>query len=363
MTSALVEERVRRQIIRLCHSGLDARTLRIEVLRALRTVVPIDAAFFATLDPATLLFTDAIQDEPLQSAAVQFLDNEFLESDVNKFVALARSPMPISTLVQATGREMESSPRYTDILAPRALGDELRGVLRTGSSSWGCFCFHREHGAPAFSAAEARFVMGLAPHVATGLRTALLAGQLAAPAGSTGPGLLVLADDLTVIASTPLAQQWLSELNLGQPVIGELPPAIYAVAARLWALERGVPCDDPDLMPRVRLRTAAGRWLLVHASRMTGPGTQGQTAIFLEEARPAEIAPLILSAHQLTSREGEITQLVLQGLSTAEIADRLCITINTVQGYLKSIFDKVGVRSRRELVAQLFHQHYLGNPG
>ena len=72
---------------------------------------------------------------------------------------------------------------------------------------------------------------------------------------------------------------------------------------------------------------------------------------------------MILSAHQLTSREGEITQLVLQGLSTVDIADRLCITLNTVQGYLKSIFDKVGVRSRRELVAQLFHQHYMGQPG
>ena len=68
-----------------------------------------------------------------------------------------------------------------------------------------------------------------------------------------------------------------------------------------------------------------------------------------------------MSAHQLTPREGEITQLVLQGFSTAEIADKLCITPNTVQDYLKSIFDKVGVRSRRELVAQLFHQHYLGS--
>jgi DNA-binding CsgD family transcriptional regulator len=363
MTSALVEERTRRQIITLCHSGLDARTLRVEVLRALRKIVPIDAAFFATLDPATLLFTDALQDEPLQSAALQFLDNEFLEDDVNKFVALAHSPMPINTLVQATGRELENSPRYTDILAPRALGDELRGVLRTGSTCWGCFCFHRENGTPAFSGAEARFVAGLAPHIATGLRTALLAGQVAAPAVGTGPGLLVLADDLTVIASTPLAQHWLSEVNPDQPALGELPPAIWAVAARLWALERGMPRDHPELMPRVRLRTAAGRWLLVHASRMVGADAQGQTAIFLEEARPAEIAPLILSAHQLTSREGEITQLVLQGLSTAEIADRLCITLNTVQGYLKSIFDKVGVRSRRELVAQLFHQHYMGQPG
>ena len=363
MTRDLVGERTRSHIIRLCHSGLDARSLREEVLRALRKVVPIDAAFFATLDPATLLFTDALQDEPLQSAALQFLDNEFLDNDVNKFATLARSPSAISTLVQATGREMENSRRYTDILAPRALGDELRGVLRTGSTSWGCFCFHRERGTPAFSAAEAHFIGSLAPHMATGLRIALLAGQLATPAVGTGPGLLVLADDLTVVASTPLAHQWMNEVNPGQAAIGELPPAIYTVAARLWALERGMQLNDPELMPRVRLRTAAGRWLLVHASRMAGPNAQGQTAIFLEEARPAEIAPLILSAHQLTSREGEITQLVLQGLSTAEIADRLCITLNTVQGYLKSIFDKVGVRSRRELVAQLFHQHYLGQPG
>ena len=89
-------------------------------------------------------------------------------------------------------------------------------------------------------------------------------------------------------------------------------------------------------------------------------GAHSQTAIFLEEARSTEIAPLILSAHQLTRREGEVTQLVLQGLSTGEIADQLCITLNTVQGYLTSIFDQVGVRSRRELAAHLFHRHYLG---
>ena len=132
MTSALVEERIRRQLIRLCHSSLDARTLRVEVLRGLRKVMRIDAAFFATLDPASLLFTDGLQDEPLQSAALQFLDNEFLENDVNKFVALARSPSPISTLVQATGRELEESHRYRHILAPSSLLTWPGRVFRLG---------------------------------------------------------------------------------------------------------------------------------------------------------------------------------------------------------------------------------------
>jgi DNA-binding CsgD family transcriptional regulator len=354
----LQAQRTRQDIIRLSHAGLDARTLRLEILRALRTVVPIDAAFFATLDPATMLFTDALQDAVLQEAAVSFLDNEFLEDDVNKFVTLARSRTPVRTLLQATGRDLEDSPRYRDVLAPRALGDELRAVLRTGSLCWGCLCLHRERGAAGFSVAEAEFVLDLAPHIAAGLRASVLASQAAVATDRLGPGLLVLAEDLSVVARTPLAEHWLAEVPFDAGSGLELPPPIYAVARRLRAIERGH-LVEPELMPRIRVRTAAGRWLTVHASRMTGPGDQPLTAIFLEEARPVEIAPLILSVHQLTPREGEITQLVLQGLSTAEISDKLCITLYTVQDYLPSIFDKVGVRSRRELVAQVFQQHYL----
>jgi hypothetical protein len=226
-------------VIRLCHAGLDARSLRLEILRALRRVVPVDAAFFATLDPATLLFTDALQDAVLQDATLSFLDNEFLKDDVNKFVSLASSQTPVRTLAQATARGLDDSPRYRDILAPRALGDELRAVLRTGSLSWGCLCLHRERGAPGFSAAEARFVADLAPHIAAGLRLSLLAGQAPGATDSPGPGLLVLAEDLSVVARTPLAERWLAEISFDPAGGVELPPPIYTVAARLRALERG----------------------------------------------------------------------------------------------------------------------------
>ena len=48
----------------------------------------------------------------------------------------------------------------------------------------------------------------------------------------------------------------------------------------------------------------------------------------------------------------------LAGRSTEHVAAELCISPLTVQQHLKAVFDKVGVRSRRELVAQIFARHY-----
>ncbi len=47
-----------------------------------------------------------------------------------------------------------------------------------------------------------------------------------------------------------------------------------------------------------------------------------------------------------------------QGQTTGQIAAAFHITSNTVQDHFKAIFDKVGVRSRRELVSQFFAQQY-----
>jgi DNA-binding CsgD family transcriptional regulator len=65
-----------------------------------------------------------------------------------------------------------------------------------------------------------------------------------------------------------------------------------------------------------------------------------------------------MSAYGLTERERDITRLVLRGNSTAQIAAELTITAHTVQDHLKSIFDKTGVHSRRDLVAKVFYTHF-----
>jgi DNA-binding CsgD family transcriptional regulator len=352
-------ERVRQEIIRLSHSGLDSTTFRVEAVRRLRKAIPTDVSFFATADPATMLFTSAVRDDVLAQATSLFLEREFLKDDPIQFTRLARANSPVDSLGMATKGGLVRSPRYQEILAPIDLGDELRAVLKVGSKCWGFMCLHRERSGPDFTPAEAAFLAKLTPHLAEGLRAALLLGDSrSASPQPDGPGLVLLADDLSLVAITPAAEGWLAEIaESNWPSSLELPDAVYAVAARLLALERGGH-TPPDLMPRIRLRTASGRWLVLHASRLRATGAEGQMAVIFEEARTSEIAPLIVDAYGLTRREGEITQLVLRGLSTAEVSEELHITPNTVRDHFKAIFDKVGVRSRRELVGQVFAQHY-----
>jgi DNA-binding CsgD family transcriptional regulator len=341
-------------LIARCYAGLDPIALRDEVLRRLRRIVPIEAAFFATVDPETLLMTSVLQEDPLGVMAARFLDNEFGSDDVNKFAVLARSADPVSSLDRATGSERGASPRYLDLMAPLGLGDELRAAFTSRGRCWGVMCLHRGDAPDGFTAGELEVVRRIAPHVGEGLRRALLV-QMATttPTDGAGPGVVVLGPDLAVRSMNPQAQRWLAELGHGDAgPDGELPLSLY-VAARV-ARESGD--HDAEVSSTIRLRTGRGDWITVHASPMRGTGGP-ETSLVLEPTRPVQLASLYLDAHGLTPAQTRVAGLVLQGLSTKQIVRELRISTYTVQEHLGVVFDKFGIGSRRELVATL-----LGRP-
>ena len=57
----------------------------------------------------------------------------------------------------------------------------------------------------------------------------------------------------------------------------------------------------------------------------------------------------IEEAH-LTPKERDIVFLLIERRTTAEIADHLCLSRNTIKTHVSSIFRKLGVRSRQELL-------------
>jgi DNA-binding CsgD family transcriptional regulator len=350
-----VERRVELLIDR-CYQGLDAAALRVEVLRRLRSIVSVDAAFFATVDPVTLLFTSAISEEPLRESAARFLDNEFGPNDVNRFADLAARRDPIASLDMATRGDRTASLRYTDIMAPLELGDELRVVLRSGSHSWGVMCLHRSRALAGFSERDVGVVRRIAPHLAEGLRRAHVSQQAADAATAAQSGIVLLDDQLRLVSMNGAAEQWLAEMSdTVWPPSSELPVAVYTVAARLRATDSNAwedsePPAGGGNPATVRLRTEHGHWVLVHASRLNGPAGP-QTAVVIEPASPHQLVSVLLASRGLTPAQERVAALVLRGLNTRDISAQAHVSVHTVQEHLKAIFDKFGVRSRRELVA------------
>src|SRR6266581_2134855 len=320
MADAIMKRQVT-VLIGRCYAGLDVADLRDEVLRRLRRIMSVDAAFFGTVDPQTLLFTSAVAEEPLGAATPLFLDNEYGRGDVNKFAALAEAADPVGSLDRATRGQRPDSARYREVMSPLGLGDELRAVLMSGKQCWGAICLHREDAEHGFDDREVDVIRRIAPHVAEGLRRAVTLGPFRPSADTTAaagaPGIILLDQDLALMTMSPEAAQWLAEIDEADwPSRSELPMAVYAAPAR-------------------------------------------QIGVVIEPTPAALLSSLLLSAHGLTSAQSRVVALVIRGHSTRQIVAELHISANTVQEHLTAAFDKFGVRSRRELVTAML----TGRPG
>ena len=90
------------------------------------------------------------------------------------------------------------------------------------------------------------------------------------------------------------------------------------------------------------VRTVAGGGALIEPSV-----ARKVVAEFARMAPPARVPDAGL-AEPLSEREREILQLMAQGLSNREIADRLVLAQGTVKNYVTTILQKLGARDRTQ---------------
>ena len=79
-------------------------------------------------------------------------------------------------------------------------------------------------------------------------------------------------------------------------------------------------------------------------------------AIDLSQCRPPS-EPIIKELFDLSPNEARICVLLGQGLTVVEVAEELLVKASTVRVHLKSIFEKVGVHGRQDLIRVLNALH------
>ncbi len=319
----------------------------------------------ATHDPGTHLLTSARKYGQLRnqnSHDHEFGLIEYGTVEPTTFMELARAEVPAAGVHLVHGGEVARSGRMSSFIMPRfGFGDEARMVFRDGTQAWGGMALFRGPDDRAFDEDEVAFLASLSEPFARGVRAGMLS-RLAGARSVTepqGPAVLIIGSDNEVVQMSVGAEARIADLISGEAAGDPLAP----VSALVGAARRYARGEMPG-PPRSRVRSASGMWLVLHAAPLTAFGDRdGDVVITIEEARPPEIVALVVAAFGLTTRERDVTQLVLQGVDTKEIAASLHVSTYTVQDHLKSVFDKADVRSRRELISRIYFDQYVPRMG
>ena len=266
----------------------------------------------------------------------------------------------MALLSEATGGNLQRSLAWRECVRPACFGYELRGIFTANHELWGSICVLRERGRPDFSPREVALLRRFAPHLGAGLKAAVLRSQTSPEANGDGvPGVLVLDHRGCVLHYTRAAERWLRDLgNLGpgwQEGYG-LPVAVWTVVGALRRALKPETERDRASVPRVCVRARSGQWVTLQAamSEAQHPSSPGEIVIVIEPAGSKELAWLNTVTYGLSPREEEVVEFVVRGASTRQISQALYVTEDTVQKHLQNAFEKVGVRSRRELVKRLY---------
>lgn len=328
----------------MCAAGMDSVSLRRELLRQVRRLVPSEACFFNSLDPETGLVTHGLGEDAPRELMRQFFGNVYPGGEAERVVDLARSGEIV---------DRGASDEMRRLFAVMGFGRELRAAFAVRDEPWGLWCAIREPGSPAFDDRERALMRRIARPVGRALRTAALreVARAASEADDGAPGVVLVDAHGTMLQRTAMASSHLADLADAGRGPDELPSVIWGLIAHQRAMD--VPA------PTLRAHGQSGRLYVVQAERAE-PDASGRasTIVLITPLGRREVAPLLAKLYGLSPREREVLTLVARGLSTKEIAKRLGISGYTVQEHLSHASDKVGVRGRRALLARLFFDAY-----
>jgi len=176
-------------------------------------------------------------------------------------------------------------------------------------------------------------------------------GRLVQANSTSKPGLIVVDAALNLVASNTEAIQIL--VFPTRPDKIRQIDSVVTERIRSRLLDRHIG-GDSAFVPEFRSgnRTYVCRSFPLHVSGRT---PTPPTMVLVFERRPSSTIAMseVSSQFGLTPREQETIQLLLQGLTSKEIAERMKISPNTVKAFLRLVMVKMGVSTRSGIIGKI----------
>ncbi len=256
-------------------------------------------------------------------------------------------------LVETNGHRMFDSPIVSDVLQGQRYNDFAVLVRSTEAGDAMVWALHREHGGFTFGEQTTTVLGTLLPSFRAGLDALLRFGAYRHTLDAVSEPLAAFDADGRLLHQNAA----LSHLLTADPDRDRLDVELRVLARRLRAL--AFPLRHEASAPAAASRevtTARGRYVLRGLLLPPSSGGFGEALLVSAalDAPPAlPDAEAVRARHGLTKREAEVALLVAEGLSNAEVAERLFVSPHTARHHVENVLGKLGLASRAAVAARL----------
>jgi len=170
----------------------------------------------------------------------------------------------------------------------------------------------------------------------------------------TKPHVVLVDATLADRSSHRLVQSVREAAPESKVIVMDLLPVQQDVIEFIQAGARGFIVKDATVDDFIRtIRSVA------EGANVVPPALTGTLLSHIAEQAVVRGMPGVAEAVRMTKREREITELIAEGLSNKEIAQRLNLATYTIKSHVHNILEKLALHSRLQIAA---HAHKSGAP-
>ena len=353
MTKKTVEMARLRQT---CCLGLPSRVVMPQILEDMHQIVMSDRMHFAWSDQRGNVI-NGYYEKPDAVALDYFQHNH--ERYQTEFGLTYRQTLligkPTGNLRSPFRAGFELTESYQRLYRALGLEHTLDGIVRNRSEPLGMICLLRRKGDPDFSAEDEENLAQTLPYIAHAISHEVKTPASFVESGDAGLMVFDPAGELKYqslkakelcpyLLAENLTDGWHDGFNTHEMLIAQ--QALFDRVKHNFAA-RKLPVDPPAW-------TVANKWgefqLQAYALRDSHdePCSYG---VILKKKVPVEVRLLQrVQEMPLSNKQCEVCFMLARGVETAEIATLLGITQTTLKDHIQTIYRKLGIRKREELL-------------